>query len=282
MKARTSKGSRTPEAELRQINAFLDAIVENIPDMVFVKDARTLRYERFNRAGELLLDRSREELLGKTDRDCYPKDQAKAFRKGDLEALQTGKLVDIPEEPILTRNGIRWLRTKKVPVLGDQGEPRYLLGISEDITARKNATERARALQRELAALVTNARDAIISWDLNGLIVSWNPAAEAVYGKPAEHAIGTPVESLVPVAFRTSFRAAQKKVQNGMQLAPMVVRRLREDCEIEVEESLSSEPKTVRFTPTKTGVYPMYCSKKLLFFASHREKGMEGELEVVE
>lgn len=51
---------------------------------------------------------------------------------------------------------------------------------------------------------------------------------------------------------------------------------------IEVEESLSTEPKTIRFTPTKTGIYPMYCSKKLLFFESHREKGMEGELEVVE
>jgi len=51
---------------------------------------------------------------------------------------------------------------------------------------------------------------------------------------------------------------------------------------IEVEESLSTEPKTIRFTPTRTGIYPMYCSKKLLFFESHREKGMEGELEVVE
>lgn len=51
---------------------------------------------------------------------------------------------------------------------------------------------------------------------------------------------------------------------------------------IEIDESLSSDPKVVRFTPTKPGSYPMYCSKKLLFFESHREKGMEGVLEVVE
>ena len=51
---------------------------------------------------------------------------------------------------------------------------------------------------------------------------------------------------------------------------------------IEFEESLTSDPKVVRFIPTKTGSYPMYCSKKLLFFESHREKGMEGVLEVVE
>jgi len=37
---------------------------------------------------------------------------------------------------------------------------------------------------------------------------------------------------------------------------------------------------TARFTPTQPGVFTFYCDKKLLFFASHREKGMEGRLEV--
>ncbi|MRR34753.1 quinol oxidase [bacterium] len=54
------------------------------------------------------------------------------------------------------------------------------------------------------------------------------------------------------------------------------------DAGIAVRESLSSEPKVIRFTPTKVGKYPFYCSKKPLFFKSHREKGMEGVLEVVE
>jgi plastocyanin domain-containing protein len=51
---------------------------------------------------------------------------------------------------------------------------------------------------------------------------------------------------------------------------------------IEVDESLSSDPKVVKFTPTKVGKYPFYCSKKLLFFEDHREKGMEGVIEVVD
>lgn len=37
----------------------------------------------------------------------------------------------------------------------------------------------------------------------------------------------------------------------------------------------------IRFTPTKNGTYPFYCDKKLLFFESHREKGMEGNIVVV-
>ena len=54
------------------------------------------------------------------------------------------------------------------------------------------------------------------------------------------------------------------------------------DAGIKVNESLSRDPKAITFTPTKVGTYPMYCDKKPPFMASHREKGMEGVLEVVE
>lgn len=50
---------------------------------------------------------------------------------------------------------------------------------------------------------------------------------------------------------------------------------------IAVEEDLAVEAKKILFTATALGKYPFYCSKKLLFFASHRERGMEGVLEVV-
>ena len=51
---------------------------------------------------------------------------------------------------------------------------------------------------------------------------------------------------------------------------------------ISIETAMDSEAKLIRFTPTKVGSYPFYCNKKLLFFKSHREKGMKGVLEVVE
>jgi len=54
------------------------------------------------------------------------------------------------------------------------------------------------------------------------------------------------------------------------------------DAGITVKESLTSESKVIRFTPTKVGTYLFYCSKKPPFFKSHRDKGMEGVLEVVE
>jgi len=54
------------------------------------------------------------------------------------------------------------------------------------------------------------------------------------------------------------------------------------DTGIDIYESIGTDLKIIRFTPVKTGKYPFYCDKRLLFFKSHREKGMEGILEVGE
>jgi len=54
------------------------------------------------------------------------------------------------------------------------------------------------------------------------------------------------------------------------------------DAGIDIEESLSKEPKTIKFITNKVGKYPFYCSKKFLFLKSHRDRGMEGIIEVVE
>lgn len=121
-------------AELQQSRKFLDAIIENIPHMVFVKDAERLSFVRFNKAGEQLLGLKRDQMLGKTDFDFFPPDEAKFFQDQDRKTLESRQLVVIAEEPIATASGERWLRTKKVPVLDPEGEAAFLLGISEDIT----------------------------------------------------------------------------------------------------------------------------------------------------
>lgn len=124
------------EEEMKRLNTFLDSIVENIPDMVFIKDAADLRFIRFNKAGEELLGISREKMIGKSDYDFFPKEEADFFTAKDRMVLENGQLVDIPQEPIHTQKGIRILHTKKIPILDEKGKPIYLLGISEDITEK--------------------------------------------------------------------------------------------------------------------------------------------------
>jgi PAS domain S-box-containing protein len=151
------------EGELRRSQVFLDSIIENIPDMVFVKDARDLSFVRFNRAGEELIGRSRDELLGKNDYDLFPKEQADAFTTADREVLEQQVLHDIAEEEIDTvHGGRRLLHTKKIPLLGDDGEPTYLLGISEDITERR-ITEMALRSAKEEAERANRAKSEFLS-----------------------------------------------------------------------------------------------------------------------
>lgn len=126
--------------ELEKINKYLETIVENSPNMLFLKDAKDLTFVQFNKAGEELTGYSREEMLGKNDFDFFPKEQAEFFRDKDREVLEGENPIYIEEELIQTRyKGGRILHTKKVPVFDTQGRPEYLLGLSEDITDQKNA-----------------------------------------------------------------------------------------------------------------------------------------------
>ena len=143
------------QEEIRSVNTFLDSIIENIPHMICVKDASSLRFVRFNKAGEELFGYSRQELTGKNDFDFLPPEQANFCLATDLEVLASGKVLDIPEQPMQTRSkGLRILHTKKIRILDAIGKPHYLLSISEDITERKQAEEDLRqseAREREKA-----------------------------------------------------------------------------------------------------------------------------------
>jgi PAS domain S-box-containing protein len=136
--------------ELSAANQFLDSIIENIPNMIFVKEATGLRFIRLNRAGEDLLGFPSDELIGKNDFDFFPADQAERFISADRETLRNRDLVDIPEETIQTnKRGARILHTKKIPIQDATGEPAFLLGISEDITEAKKTQEALLQAQEE-------------------------------------------------------------------------------------------------------------------------------------
>jgi PAS domain S-box-containing protein len=141
------------EANLTAANRFLDSLIEMLPVMIFVKDARTLCYVRQNRATLNLLGLSRDDVIGKRDRDFLPAEQADFILAKDREVLATGRLVDIPEQSIHTRLlGVRILHTMKMPVLDEHGAPEFLLGVSEDITERKLAEHAIRELNAALLA----------------------------------------------------------------------------------------------------------------------------------
>lgn len=72
------------------------------------------------------------------------------------------------------------------------------------------------------------------------------------------------------------------KIKKEQSIVPHDVIINAPEAGIEIKESLSSDPKVIKFTPKKVGKYPFYCDKRFLFFKTHRAKGMEGTLEVTE
>ncbi|WP_413173926.1 PAS domain S-box protein [Anabaena azotica] len=159
------------QAELKtwEFQNFLTSIIENIPNMLFVKDAENLKFVRFNKVGEELLGYTREELIGKSDYDFFPPEEADFFITKDREVIKNGTVVDIPEEFIQTKHqGTRILHTKKIPIFDESGHPKYLLGISEDITEHK---------QTELTIQQSEARFRRLSKNIPGMIYQY-----VVYG----------------------------------------------------------------------------------------------------
>ncbi|NPC58159.1 response regulator [Caenimonas soli] len=230
--------------EIGMANGFLDSVVENIPDMIFVKDATDLRFVRVNRAGEELLGYSRDELHGKSDYDFFPKEEADHFTSKDREVL-AGGLVGFFEEPIHTRHrGICILQTKKLAIFDEGGQPRYLLGIARDVTEtrhlqdelqKRNAqlseltlqleqrvADRTRQLSEVVEALreseertrltIDTALDAVLTMDAKGIVTDWNAQAEATYGWKREDAVGRPMTELcIPPQHREAHTAGFKR-----------------------------------------------------------------------
>lgn len=121
---------------------FIASVIENIPDMIFVKDAVTNNYVLVNKAVEEHMGWTRAELIGKNESDFFPPALAKVLLEQCQRALDTNSILQF-EETLPTKLGLRLFNTKKIPVLDHNGQPKYLLGVSEDITEKK-------AVEREL------------------------------------------------------------------------------------------------------------------------------------
>lgn len=131
---------------------FLNIIIDNLPVMLFVKDAEDLRIIRINKTGENLLQCKEEDLLFKKDTQIFPLEQATLFNQTDRKVLAEGITIET-EEYLTSKNNVTHIvNTKKVPIYDARGEALYLLGISEDITQRKKAEE---VLNSTLAELQT-------------------------------------------------------------------------------------------------------------------------------
>ena len=204
---------RQREEELRRVTNLLDSIIETVPAMIFMKNATSLRFERFNRAGEDLVGMPREAVLGKSDYDLFPREQAEAFQARDRETLSERKLVIIPEEPIKTAKGTRMLYTMKIPIEDGMGAPAYLLGISLDVTDRLRAERELEHLRAEWGSIVAH--------DLRQPLQSIAMSAQVLARTTSDAELQKYIERI-----RSSSERLQRMVADLMDFSRLDARRL--------------------------------------------------------
>ncbi len=226
------------EAAVRDSEAFLNTVIENIPHMIFVKDAKELRFMKFNKAGQELLGYSLAELAGKNDYDFVPKEMADHFTEQDRKVLRGQEVVDIPEDKVQTRDkGERILHTKKIPIFDKAGQLLYLLGISEDITERKQAEEKLKLFR----LLIERSNDAIEVVDsATGRFLDANESGCRALGYTRDELLSLTVFDLMPEVNRALFDATNAQIKRAGHATLETLRRRKDGMTYPVEVSLSS------------------------------------------
>jgi len=126
------------EDKFNESQKFLSIVLDTLPVALFCKDSSAdFKFTLWNRAAEKIWGLKQPEVLGKADFDLFSPAEAEKFRAEDQEAMSAEGVIEVQQESVTTANaGTVVVRTKKVVVPDQEGQPRFLLGVSEDITKK--------------------------------------------------------------------------------------------------------------------------------------------------
>jgi PAS domain S-box-containing protein len=220
------------EQQLRVFKAL-----SSIIDFAYTFDSHC----RFLYANQALLDLlglPLNEIVGKTFQELpYPYELAVRLESQIRQVFETGKkLVD--ETTYTNPAGMTgYYEYIFNPVFGDDGEVEIVAGSTREVTHRKLNEQ----MQGQLAAIVDSSDDAIVSKDLNGIVASWNCAAERFFGYTAAEMVGTSILRIIPVDLHHEESLILAKIRNGERIDHYETTRLRKNGET-IEVSLTVSP----------------------------------------
>jgi PAS domain S-box-containing protein len=193
---RRSKNSAA-ERERRLVEIERNAILDNIPEIAWLKDADS-RFLAVNAALARSVGREPAELVGLTDLDLYPPDLAQRYREDDAEVLRTGHVKRVIEPYQTPAAEQRWIETVKSPIRDEDGRPIGTTGIARDVTERVKLEQELRRTTETLSAVIAASPIAIVGYDLEARITLWSAAAEALFGWREGEVLGQPTPILPP------------------------------------------------------------------------------------
>ena len=213
-----------------------EAILTNTPDLAYVFDLN----HRFIYVNEGLLKmwgKSWDEAIGKTCLELGYEPWHAEMHNQEIDQVAATKKPLRGEVPFSGTFGRRIYDYIFVPVFGENGEVEAVAGTTRDVTERKQAEETI----ARLAAIVDTSEDAIISKTSQGIITSWNAAAERMFGYRPDEVIGKSILILFPPELVDEEARIIDKISRGERIQHYQTERIRKDGS-RIHLSLSISP----------------------------------------
>jgi PAS domain S-box-containing protein len=218
-----------------ELCARLAAVVEAIDAALITTDLEGL-ITSWNGAAERLFGYSTAETVGTSIAQVFPANRLDEMQDV-LDRVGHGETLQF-ETVRAHRDGAQLPVSLTVaPILGANGEPTGTLQIARDLSSRQRA-ERAAGW---LSAIVESSDDAILSKDLNGIVTSWNKAAERMFGYTAPEIIGKSIRTLIPADRQAEEDVVLASIRRGQKVDHFETIRKRKDGSL-VPISLTVSP----------------------------------------
>ena len=208
--------------EMRNNRAFLRSLIDYMPMLVFSKSMRAHDFGKllmWNKAGQAITGYATADVIGKTDREIFPFKMAQTFEERDRAIVANPAPMEVADYPFRRADGsVRYLHSITLPIFDEHDRVEYILGIAEDITA-KRATERALATSEQRLRLIADNIPALIAYiDPDQRFTFGNRQYEQAYGVAHEELDGKHVRDVLgPEAYAHSQQQIVDVLAGGAQ-----------------------------------------------------------------
>lgn len=203
------------EQELQQFRYRFQAILDNTPLLIFLKDLQG-RYILVNKSFRDTVGVTEEQIINKTDHDIEPTEDAEKYKRSDEQVIQTLKPVE-QDEVLITTSGRRHLHYTKFPVLDERGNIFAISGFGTDVTGRKEAEEKLRTSEAKMRALLDSTKEGFYLLDnqFNILLLneSGKETVQLITGKPV--GVGDNMLEVALPELKDEFLAMMQDVLQG-------------------------------------------------------------------
>ena len=198
------------EVELLQQVAMLKAVIEGIPDPVFVKDTEG-RYLFLNSAAAKVIGKPIGEIIGKDSYQIFPRDAADRLKKLDAETMSRHERIE-NEIRVDVRGRTRTMISTRSPYVDEDGEIAGVIGIAHDVTDQRRAEEGLRESEARFAAVIDHSPTTVFLKDAEGRYLFVNKRYEEWLGTPAATVLGKTPHDVFPKESADRFSAADRSV----------------------------------------------------------------------